>query len=384
MMKNGLLAFILVILCLPAMQQLLGFYDGKKLNGYFSVTNDTTFSWQQWFGGSYQQRKGNFMNDHIGFRPDLIRINNQVDFSLFETLNYGGAVLGKQHCLFYGDYINAYNGADYTGDSFIRIKMMKLKALQDTFARLNKSLLLVYCPNKAFFYPEYLPDNRKQLQGPTNYSSYLRIGDSLGINKVDFNAWFIAMKDTSRELLISKQGIHWSVYGSILAGDSLVRYVEQVRNTPIAHAVWSRVERVHGARYTDDDIAGTLNLMFAVADETFCYPILKYPTGDTGKKPKVVIIGDSFVMNLLDDGLPQHSFADWQYWQYFKFVNNKNTQQCMGCETNAQIKDTDWQKEISNTDCIILMYASINLGRDIHELGNGFIEQAYDYYYPKK
>jgi hypothetical protein len=97
-----------------------------------------------------------------------------------------------------------------------------------------------------------------------------------------------------------------------------------------------------------------------------------------------VIIGDSFVMNLLDDGLPQHSFADWQYWQYFKFVNNKNTQQCMGCETNAQIKDTDWQKEISNTDCIILMYASINLGRDIHELGNGFIEQAYDYYYPKK
>jgi acetyltransferase AlgX (SGNH hydrolase-like protein) len=383
LIKKCLYALLIGSLILPITQQCISFYDSPKLYGYFSAAKDIPFSWNSWFEGSYQQLKGTFVNDNAGFRPDLIRIKDQVDFSLYKKMNYGGIVLGKQGYLFFGEYIDAYTGADYTGDSVIRNLLYQLKALQDTFSRLNKSLVLVHTPNKAFFYNERIPDELKLRKGPTNYESYVRIADSLGINQIDFNAWFLSMKDTCKELLMSGQGTHWTHYGSIIAGDSLLTYIGKIRKMPIDHPSWLRVERVVNPRGSDDDIERNLNLLFPIVRERFTYPILKYPSDNGRKKPKVILVGDSFVMNLLNNELPQHIFADWQYWFYFKLVTNEHTIACCGPESPL-ISNYDWKKEMNSTDCIVLMYNSINLGHGEKELGSGFIERAYNYYYPEK
>ena len=383
MIKKGLFLFLFAVLSLPFVQRAVPFFESEPLEGYFSIAADTSFSWQGWFNGAYQHKKEAYLNDHAGFRPDLIRIKDQVDYSLYTRLDYSGAIAGKENCVYFDNYVYAYTGMEYTGDSFILAKMIKLKALQDTFAHLGKSLLLVYSPNKAFYYPEYLPDSWKTVIGPTNYQSYLRIGDSLAINQVNFNAWFMAMKDTTKELLFSKAGTHWTIYGAILAGDSLVRYVERVRSVHIPHATWKKTVRLYGARQSDDDIAKAANLLFHIANERYTYPLLQYPDDTTAKKPKVVLIGDSFVFTLLNNRLPQHSFKDWQFWFYFKYVNNEHTT-IGGDDRNPLIENYNWQSAIDSTDCIILMYTSINLAQGKNELGSGFIEREYDHYFPAK
>ena len=383
MLKKGLFLFVFACLCLPLVQQAVPFFESKPLRGYFTIAADTSFSWSGWLEGTYQHKKEAYLNDHAGFRPDLIRIKDQLDYSLYNRLDYSGAVPGKKNCLYFNDYILAYTGVDYSGDSVISAKMIRLRALQDTFARMGKSLVLVFSPNKAFYYADYLPDNRKAIGAPTNYQSYLRIGDSLDIHQIDFNAWFMGMRKTSKELLMSKAGTHWTVYGAILAGDSLVRYVERARGVHIPHATWSKTEHLYGARQTDDDIEKSANLLFPLANERYCYPLLKYPDDTTAKKPRVILIGDSFVFTLLTNGLPQHSFKDWQFWFYFDRINNDRTP--IGCgEENPLIENYNWQGAIDSTDCIVLMYTSINLSYGRNELGSGFIEREYDHYFPVK
>lgn len=379
--KNYIFLSLFSVLLLPAMQHSFSFVKSEPLFGFFDVAENDTLSWSKWIEGTYQQKKAAYINDHVGFRPDIIRIKNQLDFTLFRKFNCGNALLGKQHYLFWEYYFDSWSGKDFIGDSLIRSQMMRLKALQDTLSHLGKSLLLVHCPNKAFFYPEYIPDAYRKKYGPTNYSSYLRIGDSLAINSIDFNAWFLSMKDTSKELLFSKQGIHWTTYGSVLAGDSLVRYIERDRGLVIGHATWARTEHVQGPRDPDADIARTINLLFPFAKERFCYPLLKYDEGSNGKKPKAIIIGDSFGQNFAINQLLQHSFSSWQYWYYFNCIVEKNAWGWVN-GNNTLIKDINWTGAIDSTDCVILLYTSINLAKGEHTLGSGFIEAAYAHYFP--
>jgi len=376
-----LFLFVFACLSLPLVQQVVPFFESEPLWGHFTIAAETSFSWNGWLDGTYQHKKEAYLNDHAGFRPDLIRIKDQMDLELYHKVP--GVTVGKSNCLFYDNYIDTYLGVDYIGDSAIRAKMLRLKALQDTFSHLGKSLVLVYEPDKVTYYSEYLPDNRNAARHPTNYKSCFRIGDSLSINQVDLNSWFLKMKDTTRELLFSKAGIHWTVYGSILAGDSLVRYIENVRGLQLPHASWTRVEHLYGARGNDDDIERVANLLFHINDQRYAYPVLKYPADTTSKKPKVVIIGDSFVFNLLNNDLPQQSFSDWQFWFYFKFINNKHTP-IGGDDKNPLVNSYYWQRTIDSADCIVLMYTSINLSYGRNELGSGFIEQEYEHYFPAK
>ncbi|MCW3123292.1 MAG: sugar O-acetyltransferase precursor [Flavipsychrobacter sp.] len=381
--KQGLFIMALATLCLPLIQQCLPFADEDGLFGYYNTAGNVSFSFATWFDGSYQQKKDAYLNDHMGFRPGMVRIKDQVSFSLFSKAKYGGAILGKHNYLYYENYILAYNGRDYTGEAYIRHKMLRLKALQDTFAHMGKSLILAFTPNKAFFYPQNIPDSMRTPPGPTNYKSYVRMSDSLSINFINFNEWLLAMKDTSSNVLYPIAGTHWSVYSSIIAGDSLVRYIERTRNIRMPHAVWTKVGHLYGARQTDDDIVKAMNLMWPVAKEQYTYPELMYPADTSAKKPRVILIGDSFVINLLNNRLPQNSFTDWQFWFYFKYLNNANTP--IGCEdANPLIEQYDWKAELDKTDCVVLMYTSINLTAGRDNLGNGFIEQAYDHYFPAK
>src|ERR1017187_5689606 len=104
--KNRLFRFLFMLLMLPFLQKNLDIISGKKLNGDFTNAGDISFSWENWWNGSYQPGKNNYFNDQAGFRPDLVRINNQVDYWLFKKLHSNSVVMGTNHCLYQKDYIN--------------------------------------------------------------------------------------------------------------------------------------------------------------------------------------------------------------------------------------------------------------------------------------
>ena len=375
-MKNGLLVFVFVVLLLPFLQQNLQVIDSGKLFGYYTNTADTSFSLVGWFDGTYQERKTNFFNDHLGFRPDLLRLNGQIEYSFFQKVDYGGIVVGSDHYLYFENYINSYYGRDFRGYKELDERMKKLKMIQDTLAHLGKSLILVYAPCKAWYCAEHIPWNyRSSASRKNNYIVSASIGDSLGISQIDLNKWFLTLKDTTNEMLYSKQGIHWTNYGSILGWDTIIRYIENRRHIHMIHPRWSQVLHTTDARDPDKDIHDIANLIFPFAEETYCYPELYY-TDDSTAKPNLIFVGDSYSANFIRTEVMQHMGGKWQFWFGFKVVVNKDD--LWGIR--VKITSYDWKSELSKADCIIILNTPTNASN----LGGGFIEAAYDFYYPGK
>ncbi|MCD6010531.1 MAG: sugar O-acetyltransferase precursor [Flavipsychrobacter sp.] len=371
--KKWILAFALVILFLPMLQHAVPFIESGTLKGSFKDADDVTYSVEKWMDGSYQRQKELYLNDHAGFRPDLVRLYNQLDFSLFRKCHAGWDIRGKKDMLFQWPYIEAYYGNDFIGYDAAMQKAVMLKAIQDTLSRLGKSLVLVYAPSKATFYPEYFPNDRVQEKhNMSNYEAYRRLGDSLGINQVDMDAWFLSMKNKSKELLFSKQGIHWTSYGAILAGDSVMRYIEKLRNIRIAHPVWEGVERTSAARYGDDEIAVECNLIFPAAREVFAYPVTREVNDSTAAKPNLICLSDSYGHKMVLWGVVSKMTGKCELWMYFNQAIDVKQ------DKYYDMNSYDWKDALAHTDCLVLLYTTFNL----KELGSGFIEAAYAHYYP--
>lgn len=375
--KHILFVVLFGILFTSLLQQNVLHIECGVLNGYYPEAPDSPFTVRKWFNGSFQEEETNYMNDHVGLRPFFIRVNSQIDYTLFHQLDYGGTKMGSNNCLYFYDYIEAYFGRDYAGYEALHEQMRQLKAVQDTLTKLGKTIVTVYAPCKAWFFPEYFPMDARSVMHPNNYKTCLRIGDSLGVAQVDLNRWYLSLKDTSKEVLFARWGIHWTNYGSILGSDTIIRYIERVRHIRMPHPMWSKVVRTREARDPDADIGGTLNLLFPLQTDVYTYPELFYKTDSSTTVPKIIFIGDSYNINLIRTGVMQHISKPWQFWFNFTYLMDS-------ADYNAfeytKLESRDWVSEVESANCIIVM----NTCRQADRLGNGFIQAAYAHYFSRK
>jgi hypothetical protein len=377
--KKWLFIGMLAILCLPMLQQKLHPVDIGVLKGSYYLAPKPEFSKDKWFDASYQGDDGKYINDNFGFHQYFVRLNNQIDFSFFKATHAADVVVGKDNYLFQGDYIKDHFAENRPDKDHAKDLLLKLKALQDTLERMGKTLVLAYAPSKADFYPEYLPAHPPADSGGNPYIDvYKHIADSFGIHQVDFNAWFLKLKQKNTRYIMSREGIHWTVCGAMYAADSLIRYLEGMRHISMPKLVVTKMEYTDTAKVTDDDLAQIINLIFPVAHDTFCYPEIIYTGDSTKTKPKAIYIGDSFIWTLITDGLMKNTNTDWKFWYYFHEEINQKTMD--NGASGIPMDQIDWTTSLLNTDCVVLLYTSHNL----NELGNGFIEKAYDHFYPSK
>ena len=331
--------------------------------------------------GTYQEKKTRYINDSTGFRPDLVRMNNEIDFKLFRKLHAGDVFAGYDDYLFSKGYEDEYDGTAYLGTDAIRDELIRLKLVQDTLERLGKTFIFAYAPSKQYIYPDKIPDilRKDNKIGTTTYRTFRRIGDSLHIRQLDFNALFMAMRDTAHAALITKQGCHWSIYGGLLAADTIVKYIEHARHITMPELVITKSNYSTVAIPPDNDLATCTNLIYPYTKETFYYPEFHYSIDSAKTKPKTIFIGDSFVWPLIGNGLLLRTMSDWEYWSYCTQVWREKETPPPGY---LDIDSYDWHGAIMRTDCIIILYTTINL--NVMNQRGQVIERMYNYFYPQK
>lgn len=371
--KNILFYLLLFLLAIPAAQQQLHIIRNGRLHGSYVAAASPVFSLAEWGKGDFQQQTDKYITENVGFRPYLIRASNQIDYTFFNKVHCD-LIVAKDHYLFQQVYIDDYEGKLPKDVSLAHTRLFKLKAIQDTLQKLGKTFVLVYAPSKIDFYSEYLPDGTSK--GIPCGEFYKHIADSLGINQIDCNSWFLAMKHSTPYPLFSHQGIHWTTYGSLLAADSIIKYLEVAQHIAIPRPHWDTVEYTYRSRGSDADAGHLLNIILPVTYEKFCYPKVHYSCTGNCVKPRTVYIGDSFVWPLIYNGMMKYANTDWQFWYYFSSGRNQYTQ-----DNNlvGYTLDNVWQNKIDSANCVIMIYTSHNLP----ELGNGFIEKEYDHYFSK-
>ena len=380
--RKALFLFLFLIITLPSLQHCFNFIDSGKLNGNFESNPDVQFSYQKWWDGNYQVQKANYLNDSIGFRQDLVRFNNQLYYYLFRQLHSTEVYLGNDGQLFTKVHVDEYFGVDQVGIDTVRTVLIKLKKIQDTLERLGKTMVWAFAPSKVYYVPKDIPECLRPETGirTSNYHTFKRLGDSLRINILDLNGYFMAMKDTTKNLIMSKQGGHWTFYGALLGGDTLTKYIERIRNVSMPELTIKKINHFEKGRGLDDELSKILNLVFPVGIEQYCYPDYDYTSKGGKEKPKIVVICDSYMWPLITAKYFLNTYTDWQCWHYFYEVWNE---ECIwGRQNVQQIANYNWQASLLNTDCVVILFTPYNLAKFPKK--DFFVEAIYNYFYPEK
>lgn len=372
--KKFLFAIILIVLMLPFVQQHVRFYESEPLNGFKNPAEKEYFALDLWWSGKYQEAYEGWHNENIGFRPELVRVYNQVAYSFYGEAKANGCVIGKDDYLYELNYINAYTGQDFIGYEKLKAKAVKLKELQDSLAAINKTLIVCFAPGKASFYPEYIPDVYKKVNDSTNNKIFGQLLTQYGVNLIDYNQWFVNMKGKAPYLLYPKTGVHWSRYGSTLAIDSLIKFVEKKRNIDMANIKWDEVIVSDSFRAPDDDIADAMNLYWPPCGLPMGYPQVYFDDVAGKTQPRMMAIGDSFFFSLLDVGIAPKSFSDITFSYY-------NAQLYYSDNSPMVVADIELSMEEADKADVIMLLAT---ECTIWDIGWNFIEEAHDHFVAHK
>ncbi len=365
-----LFGFLLLLLLLPLLQQYLNVVKSSPLTGVtVADTLHPALGLRSWMDGTFQEGKNNAVRDSIGFRPDFIRLSNQVNYTLFRKTN-AHVVIGKNRDLFEQGYIDAYLGKDFAGEQKIRERVKKMKYLQDTLDKLGKKLVFIYAPGKLRYWPEDIPG----LQGKnyrSNYASYRHWGDEAGLRQIDFNGWFVSMKGKTRHPIFTRSSIHWTAYGALLAADSFNKFMTKEGYT-LPGIRWNDEQQgATGApRYSEDDLEKLLNLVAPLPKEPLFHPDIAIDKNQVPHRPSAIYIGDSFMWMWINLYIPDNINATYQYWSYSVEVYGP------GLKRPLKMSEIDPMKEVLQTDWVIIMYTDCNLTI----AGWPFVEKAYTYF----
>jgi len=370
------IVFILLVLalCLPVIQQKTGFLEIKNLRGAGDPPNYPAFTLKTWADGSFQAGTDKAIEQGIGFRPLLIRLKNQLEYSLFRKANARGVVVGKKRYLFEEDYLRAHRGGDYPGDWYWKEKFRRARMVRDTLASLGVNIAVVVEPSKATYNHEYIPDRMKPvLSGsPTNYGSILKGCQSESIHFLDLNNYFYEIRDEVPFPLFPKGGIHWSYYGMLTAMDTLLPLVEEWSAKSVPELVIGAPEPTKKLRGTDGDLAELMNVLVKPSHPKMAYPEVTYVQVDDSLKPRVLAISDSFYFNIMNAGIPENSYANSAFWYYNVEIYP---------ETWSARKDTtmiNFKEEVESMDLILVMITE----RFFYKFAWDFFDRLYDTYFP--
>jgi len=370
--KKTLVFLVMLMLALPAIQKQFNPVSSKPLSGVFSSTPEPSLACSTWMKGSFQEQYGRYLDDFHGFKPDFVRIYNQVDFSLFSMAHAERIIIGKKQELFASEYIIGYLGQNFPGYHFIDEKVRMLKFVQDYLWKNKRILVMVLIPpDKGSLYPELIPDRYLEQQShETGRHYFSKLAREKGLNVLDFNPWFAAIKDTCRHRLIPTTGVHWSNYGSFLAADSATRYFEEKTGLKFPRLVLDSLEISTQPRNKDDDINQTMNLIWDAPHEPLAYPCFHVTFDSSRFKPAALFVADSFIWGWWDQPIIQNLFRNQEIWYYDQEIYPESFTRM------KYTRDINLQEAIERQDIVVLFQVGAGSGNP----GAGVIDRLYALY----
>lgn len=369
--KNILFAIVMLFLLLPLIQQKLKLFKEGELHKVIPP-EEPVLSLKNYFNGEYQEKKETYFNNYFGFRKLCVRLNNQIDYSLFNKANAKRVIVGKDNYLYEENYIETYLGKHFIGHDKIAEKVKKLRKVQDTLKKLDIDLFIAIAPSKAIYYSEYIPDKYfKTEKTITNREVYLKEFAENQINFIEFDSWFLKMKDTVKYPLFPKTGVHWSRYGEFLAIDSIINYIEYKRQVKLPKMMIDKIEISKEPKGVDNDIEKAMNLLFEIPNVEMAYPQYSVMSDSTTTPTKMLVVGDSFYWDMFLLGFSEKLFDNGQFWYYNKRVDHSDP------TTPKTVSELNVQKEVEKNNVVMIMITDSNLPG----FAFGFIDNLYDIYF---
>ncbi len=353
----GLLLGLLILSKIPISQI-------KPLKGAYTIPSTPQFKLEEWFAGSFQQEKEKELNAIFGARPLFVRLNNQIDYTLFSKLNANGVTEGKDHFLFEIGYFESYNGKDFVGADSINKIANRIKFVSNELQKINKKLIIIFAPNKVDYYSEYVPIKYQPLKNKkTNYSELKRNLKDANLNSIDFNELFCKWKKNTKYPLFPKYGVHWSNYGAVLAEQLIINSMSRFIAKPMRTYSITNIEIKSDILFDDCDLEEGSNLLFKLPKFPLAYPNITAIKPANMFKPNVLVVSDSYYWQMYNMNIAE-SFNTHHFWFYNKQIYPESFKE------ELLVESVNIKEQIDQHDLIIVMSTITNLNR----IGWGFLE----------
>ena len=348
----------------------------KKLEGVTDKVELPDLNFKDFCNGSYQSKLNTYLSNNYGFREFTIRLYNQYIWSAYKKENVDHIVAGKEGWLFYKHHVDDYYGQEmykWQKDSKTAIERYEreirlMKKLRGVLKEYDIEFLVFVAPDKAFIYPEYLPEQEYDTTTIYARDYYVKRLTEEGFPNIDMTEMFIRMSDTTDYILMPSKGAHWNntcVYGV----DTLLRLMENLTGDNLAK--FSYGEAVPSYRYlnVETDIEEYLNILFEdPIDKKFETKerLFTIKSDSTTFKPNVLFVGNSYLFQVYDYIPINQIFSDINHWyynhtSYSGFKRKKN-----------DISEIDRLKTILNSDYVV-WYTD---GCQMYKTSYGFVEDA--------
>ena len=381
--KRLLLGGLLALVLMPALQAKFHFFDEKPLGGAYTLGAHPDPTWDALHDNTYQTGLERYLEDRLGLRPFLIRLRNQLAFSLFRVVHASGTEVGRNGILFETFQIQSYAGHDRLAEAVVRARVRRLRTVQRDLARRGVQLLFVLAPNKARFQPEDLPARWQVAPGTvTNYDLYLRALQADTVTMLNLVPLLAQWKKTAPYPLFARAGTHWSGYGAALAVDTLLRRLEQLGGVhfPTVRTLGKPlvVRTTDSLQGNDNDLAKPLNLLQAVENTPHAYPQLAFETPQPGQtRPPALFVSDSFIWGFtqFNSYIPSLFSDDTRIWYY---GNNVYRPDKPFTPDGPQVRYLNYRQIIESRRFIVLMTTEHNLVKREFD----FTDLVYRLYHP--
>lgn len=233
--------------------------------------------------GLFMEQFQKYFNDNFGFREALIKINNTINYNLFNSTNNNKVIIGKNDYLFYADYLEGYDKRSLLTDEEVSEIVKNIRTFQTELEKKGIKFLFVIIPNKSTIYPELMPFTCKKCA--YNYTRFLNELNKQNVSHIDLTPSLSNYKNTYS--IYYKRDSHWNYTGAFIAAKTIINYLS--KNIDIENNVlYKNLQPQSG------DLDNLLGIQ--AQKETNTIPEIK--SNNHEKLPPVVLYGDSFTENL--------------------------------------------------------------------------------------
>ena len=363
---------------IPLFQYKFNLVEEDKLSGEYKKENVTVpvLSLNNLRDGSFQNSFDRFWQNDHGFRNWFIRLNNQLNYSLFDKANANGTIVCKENVLITEGDIKSFLGYDFAGKSKIDAMLDKAEFISDTLQKKGILFVFMIAPSKASVYKDQIPAKYFSIykSNMTNYDYFMRGIKKRNLKVFDTKNIILEDKRYIEYPVFPKNGVHWSGNTVAKISDTLVDFLndELLLEVPSIQLEIGELTIVD-YRFTDYDIGEAMNLLWNVSDDILHYPLMSF-VNVKEKKPNLLGVGDSFIQSfygfypVLDSVFSSNS----NLWYY-----NKTLGWPLYLTTyHIKTQELDLEIELEKRDMVLLEMTEENLKMT----GYGFIEDLYDHF----
>lgn len=374
--KLGFTVLFLIGLSLPLIQNVFEIFPRKSVSGFSNPIKPTP-NISSILDFSFQKEYEQWFHRKHGFWGYLVRLNNQLNFELFGQISSGykaSVLLGKDDFLFEQVYLASFNHLIFE-DSKIDLIAEKLSKLADLLHKRGKHLVLTISASKIELHPEYVQekfiiDGREIRQ--SEYEKFIRKLSNSKVKIVDSYQDFKNDYSPFRLKYYNKSGAHWNELGACINSSKIISSLSKSLNKELQNYSCDQLFKRPVPSDYDMDLVKIANLW---SENRYSLPVMAPKSKNIEIKnpyrPKVMIVGTSFVWALLKFFKKHHVFQDSNFYYYFKRKVNLRT----GAESRLKPEFEEWKTELDNCDALIF---EINQSA-LQNVGFEFLDKAISY-----